>query len=61
MLLRLYGDQHPSTLAASINYASDLAACGRLGEAIQFGYELLDRCRAILGDDHPDSVCTYLS
>jgi tetratricopeptide (TPR) repeat protein len=56
MLLRLYGDRHPSTLAASINYASDLAACGRLGEAIQFGYELLDRCRAILGDDHPDSL-----
>ena len=47
---------HPSTLAASINYASDLKACGRLGEAIQFGYELLGRCRAILGDDHPDTL-----
>jgi tetratricopeptide (TPR) repeat protein len=56
MLLRLYGDQHPSTLAASINYASDLEACGRLGEAIQFGYELLARCRSILGDDHPDTL-----
>jgi len=56
MLLRLYGDQHPSTLAASINYVSDLGVCGRLGEAIQFGYELLARCRAILGDDHPDTL-----
>lgn len=56
ILIRLYGDQHPSTLAAGINYASDLGACGRLGEAIQLGYELLASCRAVLGDDHPDTL-----
>jgi len=56
MLLRLYGDQHPSTLAASINYASDLEACGRLGEAVQLGQEILTRCRSVLGDDHPDTL-----
>ena len=56
MLIHLYGDQHPSTLAVSINYASDLGACGRLGEAIQVGYEVRDNCRAIFGDDHPDTL-----
>ena len=28
----VYGDRHPFTLAAGINYASDLAACGGLGD-----------------------------
>jgi tetratricopeptide (TPR) repeat protein len=56
LLRRLYGDQHPSSLAAGINHASDLVACGRLGEAIQFGYEHLDRCRAVLGENHPDAL-----
>lgn len=56
MLLPIYGAQHPSTLAASINYASDLSACGRLGEAIQLGNDLLTRCRAVHGEDHPDTL-----
>jgi NB-ARC domain/Tetratricopeptide repeat len=56
LLLGLYGDQHPTTLAARINYASDLAACRRLGEAIQLGYELLDQCRDVLRDNHPDTL-----
>ena len=43
--IRIHGDRHPFTLAANINYASDLAACGRLGEAIQLGQETLDQCR----------------
>ena len=43
--IRIYGERHPFTLAANINYASDLAACGRLGEAIQLGQETLDKCR----------------
>jgi tetratricopeptide (TPR) repeat protein len=57
-LIRIYGDQHPFTLAASINYAADLAACGRLGEALQLGRETLSKCRnsRSLGDDHPDTL-----
>ena len=55
-LIRIHGDRHPFTLAANINYASDLAACGRLGEAIQVGHETLDKCRRYLGDDHPDTL-----
>jgi tetratricopeptide (TPR) repeat protein len=55
-LIRIHGDRHPFTLSATINYASDLAACGRLGEAIQRGQETLDRCRHQLGDDHPDTL-----
>jgi tetratricopeptide (TPR) repeat protein len=57
-LIKIHGDGHLFTLSANINYASDLAACGRLGEAIQLGQETLDRCRLNLGDDHPDTLAT---
>lgn len=56
--INIHGDRHPFTLAANINYTSDLAACGRLGEAIQLGQETLDKCRWNLGDDHPDTLAT---
>lgn len=55
-LIRIHGDRHPFTLAANINYASDLAACGRLGEAIQLGREMLGKCGVCLGDGHPDTL-----
>ncbi len=55
-LIKIHGDRHPFTLSANINYVSDLAACGRLGEAIQFGLETLDKCRLCLGEDHPDTL-----
>jgi tetratricopeptide (TPR) repeat protein len=55
-LIKIHGDKHPFTLSANINYASDLAACGRLGEAIQLGQETLGHCRLYLGDDHPDTL-----
>jgi tetratricopeptide (TPR) repeat protein len=54
--IRIHGDRHPFTLSANINYASDLAQCGRLGEAIQIGQETLDKCRLSLGSDHPDTL-----
>ena len=54
--IRIHGDRHPFTLAATINYLSDLAACGSLGEAIRRGQETLAKCRADLGDDHPDTL-----
>jgi tetratricopeptide (TPR) repeat protein len=55
-LIKIHGDGHPFTLSANINYASDLAACGKLGEAIQLGQETLGNCRLYLGDDHPDTL-----
>lgn len=55
-LVKIHGDRHPFTLSANINCASDLAACGKLGEAIQLGRETLDNCRLHLGDDHPDTL-----
>lgn len=55
-LIGIYGDRHPFTLVALINYATDLARCGRLGEAIQLGYETLEKCRQSLGDSHPDTL-----
>lgn len=54
-LSMIHDDGHPFTLAADINYASDLAGCGRLGEAIQLGRETLEKCRS-LGDNHPDTL-----
>lgn len=55
-LIRIYGELHPFTLAANINYAGDLVGCSRLGEAIQMGRETLAKCRQSLGDGHPDTL-----
>ncbi|HEY1626800.1 MAG TPA: FxSxx-COOH system tetratricopeptide repeat protein [Streptosporangiaceae bacterium] len=55
-LIRIYGDRHPYTLVAEINFAADLIAHGRLGEAIQLGRETLDKCRQVLGENHPDTL-----
>jgi Tetratricopeptide repeat len=55
-LIDSYGDAHPLTLLVSVNYASDLAACGDLAAAIRLGRDTLARCRAVLGDDHPDTL-----
>ena len=55
-LIGTYGDLHPFTLAASINYAADLAACGELAEATRIGQETLAKCRHSLGEDHPDTL-----
>ena len=54
--IRIHGDRHPFTLSANINFASDLARCGRLGEAIHLGQETLGYCQVSLGDDHPDTL-----
>jgi len=54
--IRIHGDRHPFTLATNINYASDLSACGRLGDAIEVGRETLEKCRISLGGDHPDTL-----
>ena len=57
-LLRIYGDEHPFTLAADINYATDLAGTGRLGEAIQIGQRTLGKClrHQSLGESHPETL-----
>ena len=55
-LIRVYGGGHPMTLSACINYAADLAGCGRLGDAIQIGNETLAKCRSTLGETHPDTL-----
>jgi tetratricopeptide (TPR) repeat protein len=52
-LVDAYGDVHPFTLEAAINYASDQAACGDLAAAIRGGQETLARCRNSLGENHP--------
>ena len=46
----------PFTLAANINYASDLAACGELAAAIRIGQDTLAKCRGSLGQNHPDTL-----
>ncbi len=55
-LIDSYGDAHPFTLLAGVNYASDLAACGDLAAAIRLGRDTLARCRSSLGADHPDTL-----
>jgi tetratricopeptide (TPR) repeat protein len=55
-LIRIHGDGHLFTLAANTNYTSDLAALGRLGEAIDLGRRTLDYCHLYLGEDHPDTL-----
>lgn len=51
-----YGDLHPFTLEAGINYASDLAACDDLPTAIEIGRQTLAKCRRSLGENHPDTL-----
>jgi tetratricopeptide (TPR) repeat protein len=60
-LVVIYGDQHPFTLAASINYATDLAACGELAEAIRIGQDTLANCRTTLGVSHPDTLMAMMN
>jgi hypothetical protein len=55
-LIRTYGDRHPFTLAAGINYAADLAACDDLAEAIRIGKDSLAKCRNTLGENHPSTL-----
>jgi tetratricopeptide (TPR) repeat protein len=55
-LISTYGDRHPFTLAAGINYAADLAACDDLAEAIRIGKDSLDKCRITLGENHPSTL-----
>jgi len=55
-LIRIHGDEHPFALAANINYASDLAACGETGHAIQVGHETLEKCMRSLRELHPDTL-----
>jgi len=55
-LINAYGDTHPFTLQASINYASDLSGCGDLATALRVGRETLNRCGTSLSDDHPDTL-----
>ncbi len=55
-LIDSYGDAHPLTLRAGVNYATDLAACGDLAAAIRLGRDTLARCRTALGEDHPDTL-----
>jgi hypothetical protein len=55
-LINAYGDMHPFTLEASINYASDLAAGGDLAAAIRIGQDTLANCRGKLGPSHPDTL-----
>jgi tetratricopeptide (TPR) repeat protein len=55
-LIDTYGDVHPFTLKAGINYAADLAACGELAEAIRIGHDARAKCRESLGASHPDTL-----
>jgi tetratricopeptide (TPR) repeat protein len=52
----LYNDLHPFTLAASVNYATDLTASGELAAAIRVGRDALAGCLGTLGPDHPQTL-----
>jgi hypothetical protein len=53
-LIMTYGELHPFTLAAGINYVADLAACDELAEAIRIGQATLDNChQSSLGENWP--------
>ena len=55
-LIGTYGDSHPFTLTAGVNYATDMAACGDLAEAIRIGQATMARYRDSLGTEHPDTL-----
>jgi len=55
-LIHVYGDLHPFTLAAGINYASDLTIRGELAAAVEMGRATYANCLTKLGADHPDTL-----
>jgi tetratricopeptide (TPR) repeat protein len=55
-LTELYGAEHPFTLAAATNLASDLTAAGEPAAARDLGERTLESSRRMRGADHPYSL-----
>ena len=53
---RIFGDDHPSTLAVMANLALDLRALGRVGEADAQHRDVVEKYRRKLGPGHPATV-----
>ena len=53
---RCYAYDHPSTLVASTNLASDLAAVGETYQARELGERTLAASRVVRGPDHPATL-----
>ncbi|CAI6226945.1 unnamed protein product [Periconia digitata] len=53
---RIFGEEHPSTIAAMNNFAGTLRDQGQLDEAAKMFEEVLDKTRRILGEEHSDTI-----
>ncbi|MER6186450.1 tetratricopeptide repeat protein [Streptomyces sp. NPDC001652] len=53
---RLYGDDHPDTLASAHNLAVRLRALGQNEEALALDEKTLETRRRALGVEHPDTL-----
>ena len=52
---RVLGQDHPDTLTAAHNLATDLRELGEVQAARDLDQDTLDRRRRVLGQDHPDT------
>ena len=53
---RVFGEDHPSTLAVKANLALDLRALGRVGEADAQHRDVVAKYRQKLGADHRATI-----
>jgi tetratricopeptide (TPR) repeat protein len=60
ILTQLLGIENPKTLAAMHDLALSHGQRGHMVEAARLQEEVLEKRRGILGDDHPDTLCTML-
>ena len=56
--LRVLGEDHPTTLAATANLALDQRSLGRSQEAETTHAEVMTRYRRVFGDAHPATIAT---
>ncbi|CAL9620728.1 FxSxx-COOH system tetratricopeptide repeat protein [Streptomyces sp. NPDC058947] len=55
-LSEVFGPEHPFTLQATANLASDLAAVGETAGALDLGKRCFEAAGRVLGTDHPDTL-----
>jgi propanediol dehydratase small subunit len=54
----MYGDEHPFTLSASANLASDLYTIGEPVAARALDEDILEVSRRVRGEEHPNTLAT---
>jgi len=57
---RLHGQEHPSTLTATLNLGALLRVLGRITEAEPLVQDAMEKRRSVLGEEHADTLAAIL-